>query len=363
MPIPDGGIAHSAKAAYEIAEGLGCPVMVKAQALVGGRGKAGGIVFADTPRRAAEETRRLLGASLKGVPIACVLIECAQKIARETYLGLTIDRSARRLALIVSSEGGIDIEETARAHPDKLQTFLIDPLIGLRPYQVTRAAAVIGLPRASRQSFGEIARSLYRTAQETDARLAEVNPLVVTDEDKLVAVDAKMVIDDSALYRHSDLLSMRASIRETSPERQAREAGISYVKLDGPIGCMVNGAGLAMATMDVIKLYGGKPANFLDIGGGARAERVATAMQIVLSDPNVAAVLINILGGITRCDEVARGVVEALAQMDATVPIVARLAGTNEEEGRRILREAHLTTADAMSEGAQMAIAALAGGR
>ena len=262
------------------------------------------------------------------------------------------------MSLIFSSEGGMEIEETARLTPGAVYRMAIDPFLGLRRYQITEVCATLGLPYSLWKPAWEIAEALYRLAQDKDATLAEINPLVVTTAEGIIALDAKVVIDDSALYRHPELTALRDPDSETSVERQAREAGISYVKLGGRIGCMVNGAGLAMATMDVIKLYGGEPANFLDIGGGARAERVEQALRIILSDADVAAVLINIFGGITRCDEVARGIVTALGAVGARVPIVVRLVGTNEAEGREILERAQLMTAPTLVEGARLAVAA-----
>jgi len=357
VPIPQGEVAETAEAARAIAERLGGRVAVKAQVLIGGRGKAGGIALYQTPAQVAQEAQRLLSNRLKGLAVRQVLVERAVDITAELYLGLTLSRRAQRMVLMASSEGGVDIEETARADPEAIHSILLDPIIGLRPYQATRLAAALRLPRTLWQRFASLALALYQSAQASDATLAEINPLAVTAEGDLLAVDAKMIVDDSALFRHPELRSFTDS-DETLAECQAREAGISYVKLNGHIACMVNGAGLAMATMDVIKLHGGEPADFLDIGGGAREERVVTALRIILTDPDVAAVLINIFGGITRCDEVARGIVKAIAQVKPQVPIIIRLVGTNEAEGRRILEEAHLSTASTLSAGARLAVAA-----
>jgi len=361
VPIPKGEVAETAEAARAIAEGLGGQVVVKAQVLIGGRGRAGGIILCETPAQVVREALRLLSSPLKGLAVRQVLVERAADIATELYLGLTVDRRAQRMVLMASSEGGVDIEETARAHPEALRAVPLDPLIGLRPYQVTRLAEALRLPRTLWPRFNSLALALYQSAQANDATLAEINPLAVTAEGDLLAVDAKMIVDDSALFRHPELRSF-TDPDETPVERLEREAGISYVKLKGRIACMVNGAGLAMATMDVIKLHGGEPADFLDIGGGAREERVVTALRIILTDPDVAAVLINIFGGITRCDEVARGIVKAIAQAKPQVPIIIRLVGTNETEGRRILEEAHLSTAPTLYEGARLAVAARKGG-
>lgn len=357
VPVPEGDVAQSADVAGAIAERLGGRVAVKAQVLMGGRGKAGGIVLCETPDRAAQEAERLLSNPLGGLPVRQVLVERAAQIAAELYLGLVVDRRAQRIVLMASSQGGVDIEETTRFHPEAIHTILLDPIIGLRPYQATRFASALQVPRPLWQRFVAVAQSLYLTAQAQDATLAEINPLAITAAQDLLAVDAKMIIDDSALFRHPDLTRLAESGEETLVERQAREAGISYVKLDGQIACMVNGAGLAMATMDVIKLHGGEPADFLDIGGGAREDRVVTALRIILADQAVSAVLINIFGGITRCDEVARGIIKVLAQVSPRVPLVIRLVGTNEEEGRRLLEEAHLNTAPTLSAGARQVIA------
>ena len=362
VPIPQGEVAETAEAARAIAERLGGRVAVKAQVLIGGRGKAGGIALCQTPAQVAQEAQRLLSNRLKGLTVRQVLVERAADITAELYLGLTLSRRAQRMVLMASSEGGVDIEETARADPEAIHSILLDPIIGLRSYQATRLAAALRLPRTLWQRSASLALALYQSAQASDATLAEINPLAVTAEGDLLAVDAKMIVDDSALFRHPELCSFTDS-DETLVERQAREAGISYVKLDGHIACMVNGAGLAMATMDVIKLHGGEPADFLDIGGGAREERVVTALRIILTDPDIAAVLINIFGGITRCDEVARGIVKAIAQVKPQVPIIIRLVGTNEAEGRRILEEAHLSTASTLSAGARLAVAAAKGAR
>jgi succinyl-CoA synthetase beta subunit len=375
IPVPEGEVAASGPEAAGIARRLGGRVAVKAQALMGGRGKAGGIALAEGPDEAEGHATRLLADGLAGNPVHRVLVERAADIVAELYLGLVLDRRARRMVLMASPDGGIDIEDVARQAPERVLRLPIDPAIGLRSYQLTRAARHLGLSgRGDRpvapteEGLAAVARGLYACAQESDATLAEINPLVVTvvgatGRSPLLALDAKMVIDDSALFRHPDLVAARDPHSESEAERRAREAGISYVKLEGRVGCMVNGAGLAMATMDVLKLHGGEPANFLDVGGGAREERVAQALRLILPDPDVAAILINIFGGITRCDEVARGIVSALRQAGeigtaATVPVVIRLVGTNEREGRRILEEAGLTTAATLSEGARLAVAA-----
>ncbi len=356
IPVPQGEVATTPEAARQIAARLGGPVVVKAQVLVGGRGKAGGIQLAQTPEEAEAVARRILGMRLKGLPVRKVLIDPAVTIRQEIYLGGVIDRAQGRIVMMASSEGGVDIEEVAARSPEKIVRVAVDPCLGLRAYHARHMAQTIGLPRAYFRPFAEIAQGLYRAMVENDASLAEINPLVITDEGTLVGVDGKMVVDDNALFRHPDIEKLRDAEEEDPFEVEARQHGLSYVKLTGNIGCMVNGAGLAMATMDIIKLYGGEPANFLDIGGGASATRVTAALRIILSDPNVRAVLINIFGGITRCDEVARGILAAMDEVQPQVPFVVRLIGTNQEEGQRLLSDAHLVTANTLAEAAQKVV-------
>jgi len=358
VSVPQGEVATTPQQAREIAERLGQPVVAKAQVLVGGRGKAGGIKLAETPAEAGAVAAQMLDMDIKGLPVRSILVEEAADIASEIYLGVVIDRAAKRPLMMASSEGGIEIEDVARRTPEKIIQIPIDPFLGLQDYQVREAAYGIGLDNDLMRSFAKIASGLYTAFMECDASLAEINPLVVTGDRALLAVDAKMLLDDNALFRHPDLAEMRDLQEETPAEREARGHGISYVQLDGTIGCMVNGAGLAMATMDLVKLYGGAPANFLDIGGGAKADTVAAALRLILSDKNVKAVLFNIFGGITRCDEVARGILTALEEIETDVPMVARLVGTNEEEGRAILAEAKMITAATLGEAAQKAVAA-----
>ena len=357
IPIPQGEVASTPEEAKTIAAKLGKPVVVKAQVLVGGRGKAGGIRLAQNPEEAERVASQILSMEIKGIPVRKVLVDEALDIAKELYLGVVIDRTQGKPVMMASSEGGVDIEEVARRSPEKILKATIDPFLGLRPYQARELALGIGLDKSLLNAFSSIAAGLYQCFAENDASLAEINPLVLTSDGRLLAADAKVVIDDNALFRHPDLAAMRDPEEDTPSEREARAHGISYVQLDGEIGCMVNGAGLAMATMDVIKLYGGNPANFLDIGGGARAEQVAAGLRIILSDPKVKAVLINIFGGITRCDEVARGILEAMKAVEVKVPLVVRLVGTNEEEGRRLLAEANLITASSLSEAAEKVVA------
>jgi succinyl-CoA synthetase beta subunit len=276
-------------------------------------------------------------------------------------LGVVLDRMQRRAVMMASASGGMDIEEIARTQPGKIIRVAVDPFLGLREYQTRQIGYSMGLSRDLLKDFNTIAQGLYRCFVDVDASLAEVNPLIVNGDGKLQAVDGKILIDDNALYRHSDLAALRDVDEEAPSETEARQRGLSYIKLDGEIGCMVNGAGLAMATMDMTQLFGGSPANFLDIGGGAQADKVAAALRIILADPNVKAVLFNIFGGITRCDEVARGIVAALDEVKPNVPMVARLVGTNEEEGRRILAEAKMATAKTLAEAAQKAVALVKG--
>jgi succinyl-CoA synthetase beta subunit len=356
--IPKGDVATTPQEARRIAEEVGCPVVVKSQVLVGGRGKAGGIRLAQSPDDAERAAAEVLNLEIKGLPVRKVLLDKAADIQKEIYLGIVVDRANRRAVMMASSEGGVEIEEVARTDPEAIKQVAIDPFLGLRDYQTLALAKGIGLAREYVRQFGRIARGLYQAFQACDASLAEINPLVVTGTGELLAVDGKMVVDDNGLFRHSDLAEMRDVDEETPAEREAREAGLSYVQLDGEIGCMVNGAGLAMATMDIIKHFGGEPANFLDIGGGAKADRVATALRLILADENVKVVLFNIFGGITRCDEVAKGILAAFEEVKPTVPLVARLVGTNEKEGREILDSSgyRLITATTLAEAAQKAV-------
>jgi succinyl-CoA synthetase beta subunit len=361
IPIPRGEIATTPEDARRIARDLGRRVVIKSQVLVGGRGKAGGVKLANTPDEAEIVAGQILGMNIKGLTVRKVLVDEAADIAQEIYLGIVLDRLQRRAVMMASAAGGIDIEEVARETPEKIIRVTIDPFLGLREYQTRQIAYGIGLKRETIKDFNVIAQGLYRCFVDLDASLAEVNPLVITGAGVLQALDGKILVDDNALYRHPDLAALRDVDEEAPSETEARQRGLSYIKLDGEIGCMVNGAGLAMATMDMTKLFGGSPANFLDIGGGAQADKVAAALRIILADPNVKAVLFNIFGGITRCDEVARGIVAAMEEVKPHVPMVARLVGTNEEEGRRILAAAHMQTASTLAEAAQKAVALVKG--
>ena len=303
----------------------------------------------------------ILGMEIKGLTVQKVLVDEAADIRAEIYLGAVLDRSARKVAIMASSEGGVEIEEVAAQSPEKIVTVHVHPLLGMQGFQARQLAFGIGLPREHIPAFTRIAQNLYQAFVESDASLAEINPLIVNGDNQLEAVDGKILLDDSALPRQKELASMRDPDEDSPTETEAREAGLSYIDLDGEIGCMVNGAGLAMATMDIIKLYGGNPANFLDIGGGAGADKVLAALRIILRDTRVKAVLINIFGGITRCDEVANGIVEAINSLNVKVPIVVRMVGVNEEEGRQILADSKLPSANRLSEAVQMAVAAAKG--
>ena len=366
IPIPVGDIAHTPEEVYSLARDAEGAVVVKAQVLVGGRGKAGGIKLARTPEEAQECAREILGMSIKDHVVHTVLVDPAANIEQEIYLGIANDRAAAKAVLMASAEGGVEIEEINRLRPEAIVREHVDPVAGLFDYQAVKLASGIDLPRPHWRAFGMIVSALVSCFEESDAELAEINPLVITREGTLLALDGKMVIDDNALPRQPELAALRDLNSGTEAENLARKAGISYVRLDGQIGCMVNGAGLAMTTMDMTKLYGEEkgvgPANFLDIGGGARADTVATALRIILSDANVKVVLCNIFGGITRGDEVARGILSAFAEVQPEVPMIIRLQGTNAEEGSAIVNEANIPgiqAANTLTEAARMAVEAV----
>ena len=369
IPIMRGKIAATPQEAYDIARELHGPVVVKAQVLAGGRGKAGGVKLAQTPEQAEQVASNIIGMTIKGLIVRKVLVDPAVNIGSEIYLGIVNDRTAGKPVMMASSEGGVEIEQVARENPKAIIREQIDPFLGLLDYQARNIASGINLSHEHWKVFTKIATSLFKAYMASDAVLAEINPLVITGDNQLIALDGKMIIDDNALFRHTDLSDMRDTDAEPIEETQARAAGISYVKLNGQIGCMVNGAGLAMATMDMTKLYGGDdigPANFLDIGGGAQAAKVAAALRIILADPNVKSVLFNIFGGITRGDEVARGIIQALEEVKTTIPMVIRLNGTNAEEGRAIIDAAHisnLTSATTLTEAAKKAVDAAKGAK
>jgi succinyl-CoA synthetase beta subunit len=362
VPLLAGETARTPEEARGAAQRIGGPVVVKAQVLVGGRGKAGGVKLAATPEEAEARAREIIGLDIKGTTVKTVLVAPASDIAHEYYLGLILDRASKAVTVIASAEGGVEIEETAKTNPEAILRLSLHPLLGLQDHESRRIGFFLGIPAELRKVFGNIMRGLYEAFVASDADLAEINPLVVTGDGQLLALDAKIVLDDSALPRHPDLEAMRDLNEEEPSEIAAREAGISFIKLDGSIGCMVNGAGLAMTTMDLVKLAGGEPANFLDIGGGAKADKVTAAFRIILDDPNVKAILINIFGGITRGDEVARGIVEARSRLTREVPMVVRIVGTNAEEAKPILAKANLITADSLDDAAAKAVAAAGGG-
>ena len=357
-PIPAGDVAATPEEVRRIADRLGGRVVVKAQVLVGGRGKAGGIRLAADESQAEKVAAEILGKDIKGLKVQKVLVDEAADVAKEIYLGAVVDRGAQCVVMMASAAGGVDIEEVARETPEKIVKIFVDPRMGLYTFQCRELAAGIGLESEFLNAFVAVCTGLYRAFMDNDAALAEINPLVITADNELLAVDGKIVLDDNALFRHRDLAELRDPSEETIHESEARRNGFSYVRLDGCVGCMVNGAGLAMETMDIIKLHGAEPANFLDIGGGARADRVAAALRIILSDVNVCAILINIFGGITRGDEVARGIVQSLHEIQTDVPIIVRLAGTNSEEGLEILAGANLLTASSLVEAARLAVKA-----
>lgn len=358
IPIPRGQIADSPEECEKIAKELGKPVAVKAQVLVGGRGKAGGIKFAETPEQAVQIASQILGLQIKGMRIKKVLVEEKLEIERELYFGITVDRSARRYVAIVSSMGGVDIEEVAERYSEEIIKHYIDPLLGLQGFEARNLAKKIGLKGRNLLIAADILNKLWKIVEKYDAELVEINPLVKTKDNELIAADARLIIDDNALFRHPEFeKTMKAGGKEFNErEMKARKKGLAYVELDGNIGIIGNGAGLVMATLDMVSLYGGRPANFLDVGGGADPKRMETALEIILSNPQVKVVFINILGGITRCDWMAKGIIEAKEKIKIEVPLVVRMVGTMEEEGRKILQEAGIDVLDSMEEAAKRAV-------
>jgi succinyl-CoA synthetase beta subunit len=356
VPLPRGSVASTPAEARAAAQGLSFPVAVKAQVHVGGRGKAGGVKLAQSIDEVESHARAILGMNIKGTTVRKVLVEEGVDIQREIYLGLIIDRSRKLPVLMASAAGGVEIEEVAARMPEKILKLTVRPDLGLRDYQSRAAAQFLELPPTAGRGFLQTAQALYKAFDDYDCSLAEINPLAVTGRGEIVACDAKMNFDDNALYRHPDIEALRDEGEEEPLETEARRQKISYVKLDGKIGCIVNGAGLAMATMDLVKHFGGQPANFLDIGGAAKAEQVREALRIIASDPAVNTILFNIFGGIVRCDRVAEGVLQALDQLDLEVPIVIRLSGTNEDKAREMLKGTRLVSAPTMSEAARKAV-------
>jgi succinyl-CoA synthetase beta subunit len=369
VAVPRGGVAYSAGEAIEVARRLGGQVwVVKAQIHAGGRGKAGGVKLARSEDEVAAAARAMLGQKLvthqtgpEGREVKRVYVEEGCDIARELYLGMLIDRTTQRVTLIGSTEGGIEIEEVAAHAPEKILMEAIDPASGIEPFHARNFAFGVGLAGAQISVAVKFVTALYRAFCELDASVAEINPLVVTKSGELVALDAKIGFDDNALYRHPEIAALRDEDEEDPTEIEAGKHGLNYIKLDGNIGCMVNGAGLAMATMDIIKLHGSSPANFLDVGGGATKERVTTAFKLILSDPNVEGILVNIFGGIMRCDVIAEGVVAAAREVNLHVPLVVRLEGTNVDLGKRILQQSGLPilAAENLADAAQKVVAAV----
>ncbi len=366
VPVPRGEVAFNAAEAGEIARRLGgSVVVVKAQIHAGGRGKGGGVKLARSPEDAAKLAAQMIGMTLvthqtgpEGRVVGRVLVEEGLQMTRELYLSLVLDRAAGKPVMMASAAGGMDIEEVAASTPDKIVKVYIEPGVGIVPFEARQIGFAIGLDGPQVNKFVKLAAALYEAFIATDASLIEINPLVVTAAGDLLALDAKMTFDDNAMYRHTDIRDLRDLGEEDPLEIEASKFSLNYIHLDGNIGCMVNGAGLAMATMDIIKLAGGEPANFLDVGGGANAEQIRNAFKILMSDKNVKAVLINIFGGILRCDILAQGVIAAVRELGVPVPIVIRMEGTNVDEGKRLLKESgmKLTTADSMDEAADKVV-------
>lgn len=355
--VPPGEVATTPEEAEQIAAKFGSKVVVKAQVHAGGRGKAGGVKLASTPAEAREAAEKILGMDIKGLTVTKVLVTPAEEIAHEAYVGAIVDRSSGAVVLMVSPEGGIDIEEVAAKTPELIFKEKVDPRYGLLPHQAQRLGYQLyaGDPPRARQA-ADIIRKLYASMIDAGASLIEINPLITTDTGELKAIDAKMNIDDNELFRRQAIAEFRDVQSEAAEEVEARAQGLTYIKLDGNVGCCVNGAGLAMATMDLVKYYGGEPANFLDIGGSSSPEKVVTALKIITSDSAVKSILFNIFGGITRCDDVANGIVEATSNIDLTVPITIRLTGTNEEEAVKILEGAGFSAMTDMDEAVMKAV-------
>ncbi|MGN6812347.1 MAG: ADP-forming succinate--CoA ligase subunit beta [Thermomicrobiales bacterium] len=360
LPVNLGRVARNPKEAADAARAFGGTVVIKAQVHSGGRGKAGGVKLAKSPDEAADKAGQILGLDIRGHIVHQVLVAPGADIASEYYLGVILDREQRGITVMGSAEGGVEIEEVARVAPEKIVKVTADRTLGLQDYQARELAFGMGIEPAQISAFATIVKQLYNAFVGEDASLAEINPLIQTGAGKWAAIDSKMVLDDSALHRHHGVEELRDLDEENATELEAKAAGLAFVKLDGDIGCMVNGAGLSMATMDAIKFAGGAPANFLDVGGGATSAQVVKGLQLILADPHVKAILCNIFGGIARCDVIAQGIVDGLNQIDVRVPLVVRLLGTNQEEGRRILRDSgkDLITAETLDDAAQKVVAA-----
>jgi succinyl-CoA synthetase beta subunit len=357
IPVPREAVAQTQFAAKTIAQELGLPVVIKAQVLVGGRGKAGGIKRVARIEDVQPVAAEILGMNIKGLKVEKVLVSECVDIKSEFYVGITIDRGARQPVLIASAAGGVEIEEVARTSPEKIHRCTIDPLLGLVPFQARNIGMRLCQEAKLAQQFTAIAQKLYRLFIERDCSLVEINPLVLNADGNLLALDAKVNFDDNALFRHPENEALRDLNSEEPIEIEAKKAGLSYIKLSGNVGCVVNGAGLAMATMDLIKRFGGEPANFLDVGGSSSPDKMALALRIILSDPNVRAILVNIFGGITRCDDIAQGIILARQQADIKTPLVVRLVGTNADQAKEILATTPILWADTMSQAVKMAVA------
>ncbi len=361
IPIPPGEVASTPEEAEAIARKFGTTVVVKAQVHAGGRGKAGGVKLAKTPEDAKSSASQILKLTIKGLPVLKVLVTPAADIASEAYVGIIVDRASKRAVFMASPAGGIDIEEVAAKTPDKILRHPVDPRYGLQLYEAMQLAFFLYSDMKQVRATAKILQQLYRAFSENGGSLAEINPLVTTPEGEVVALDAKMVIDDNELDRRPDIAALRDESAEDPSEVEARKASLTFIKLDGNVGCIVNGAGLAMATMDLVKYYGGEPANFLDIGGSSNPEKVVAALRIITSDPNVKAILFNIFGGITRTDDVANGIVTAIKQNPLKVPLVIRLTGTNEEIALKILKQHGLSAMTDMDEAVKKAVALATG--
>jgi succinyl-CoA synthetase beta subunit len=356
IPVPPGEIATTAADAERIARGFGGMVVVKAQVHSGGRGKAGGVKLARTPEEARDHASRILGMEINGLTVGKVLVTPAEDIEHEAYVGLIMDRASKRPVFMVSAEGGIDIEEVAATNPDAIRKLPVDPRYGLLPHQAYTLATELYDDVKQQRAAAKIIQQLYTSFVDAGASLAEINPLITTPAGEIKAIDAKVDIDDNELFRKPDIEALRDDSSEDPAEVRAREAGLTFIKLDGDVGCCVNGAGLAMATMDLVNYYGGDPANFLDIGGSSNPEKVVNALRIITSDPAVKVILFNIFGGITRCDDVANGIVTATRQIDIGVPIVIRLTGTNEEIAVKILEDAGFSAMTDMDAAVEKAV-------
>ena len=356
IPIPKGKVARSVDEVVAISKEVGIPCVIKSQVHVGGRGKAGGIKIAKSEQEVKQYAEKILGMEIKGLIVKKVLVASAIDIANEAYLGIINDRTVQRTVVMACKEGGVEIEEVAKRKPEAIHKVYVDPLVGMLPHKAREVGFFLYEDVKTAFACAQITEKLYKLFIELDSSLAEINPLVITTGGDLVALDAKLNFDDNGLFRHPDLETLRDRESEDENELLAREQDLSYVSLSGNIGCVVNGAGLAMATMDLVKHFGGEPANFLDIGGSSSPEKVKNALSILLKDPNVKVIFFNIFGGITRCDDVANGIIQAKKELTIKQPIVARLTGTNEDKGMEILREAGLIFAQTMDEGAKKAI-------